>query len=116
MDILPAPPSCPACEAVAPSEAAFCSRCGFPLTDKAPARAARAKWYHNFWVVLILMLFVLGPFALPLIWGSPTSSRSAKVALTLLTLAYTAWALILIAQAFSTGLRHLNDLGAGVSF
>lgn len=115
MDPIPAPRACSACEAAALPDAAFCSRCGFPLTGRAPARAAHAQWYHNIWVVLLLIFFVLGPFGIPLIWGSPKFSRAVKVALTLLTLAYTGWVALLIGQAATIGLRHLNDLGAGFS-
>lgn len=116
METTPAPRTCSACAAIAPAEAAFCSRCGFPLTAGAtPTRAAQAKWYHNPWVVLCLVFFVLGPFGLPLVWSSPKFSNRVKFLLTLVTLAYTAWVLVLAVQAVETGFQHFNDLGASFS-
>ena len=48
------------------------------------------KWYHNFWLVLLLLLFVLGPFGLPsLAWKNPQLSRPVKIGLTLLMAGYT---------------------------
>lgn len=49
------------------------------------------QWYLKPWVVLVLIFFVLGPFALPLLYKSPKFSRSRKILLTVLTVAYTGY-------------------------
>ncbi len=76
------------CDAAAALDAQFCSRCGAAL--RRPDAAPPGRWYHNVWVVLVLLLFVLGPFALPLIWKNPRLSRTAKLALSGVALAYLA--------------------------
>lgn len=48
-----------------------------------------SKWYHNVWFVLFMLLFVIGPFGLPLVWNNPGFSRPVKVALTLAMVVYT---------------------------
>lgn len=47
------------------------------------------KWYHNVWVVLGILVFVLGPFGLPLVWKHPRFSRRTKWVLTIATALYT---------------------------
>ena len=51
--------------------------------------SAPLKWYHRPVWVLALLFLVLGPLALPYLWGSPRFSRLLKVALTVLVIAYT---------------------------
>jgi len=50
---------------------------------------AALKWYYRPVWVLALLFLVLGPFALPYLWGSPRFSRRLKVALTVLVILYT---------------------------
>lgn len=77
------------CDAPLELGARFCSRCGLPLTEKRPAAApAKGRWYHNIWVVLFLLLFVLGPFVLPLVWKNPRLSQTTKRVLTAVALGY----------------------------
>ena len=84
-----APQACPLCEVPAEPTAKFCSGCGAPLVQSSPT-VARSKWYHNVWFVLCMLLFVLGPFGLPLVWKNPRFSRPVKALLSLLMLGYTA--------------------------
>ena len=61
----------------------------------------KIPWYYRPWVVVLLLFFVLGPFGLPLVYKSPCFGRKAKILLTLLTAAYTAyviWATVKIVQ------------------
>jgi len=51
-------------------------------------RSQTSRWYHRpFWVVVLLFVAV-GPFGLPLLWKSPSFSRTAKIVLTVAMVAY----------------------------
>ena len=50
--------------------------------------AAKAKWYHSVWFVLVMLFFVLGPFGLPLVWKNPRFSGWVKIALTVAMVVY----------------------------
>ncbi|MFC1511340.1 hypothetical protein ACFL5U_03035 [Candidatus Margulisiibacteriota bacterium] len=54
------------------------------------------KWYLRPAVIIILLFFVLGPFALPLLYQSPKFSRSLKVLLTVLIILGSAYLIFLI--------------------
>ena len=90
MDPISSSPTCPLCGAARVMGAATCSQCGLEAKSPTvtPARPA-SQWYHNFWIVLAMILFVLGPFALPMVWKNPTLSRATQWVLTLIALAYT---------------------------
>lgn len=47
------------------------------------------KWYHRPVWVLALLFVVLGPLGLPYLWQSPSFSRSAKIAFSVLVGVYT---------------------------
>lgn len=56
-----------------------------------------SKWYHSVWFVLLMISpIALGPFGLALLWKSPKFSATAKLWLTILTLAWTAWLVIYV--------------------
>lgn len=101
----PAPVRCPMCEQPVPPGANFCGECGVDMRTGMPGQPpamahgpARLKWHHNIWVILFLMLFVLGPFALPLVWKHPKLSQTVKWLLTALGLVYAAAMLAMLAQ------------------
>jgi hypothetical protein len=52
-------------------------------------RPPRVHWYHRPGWLVVLILFVLGPLAIPLVWGSPVLSRRGKIVLTSVAVAYT---------------------------
>ena len=52
------------------------------MTDPLP-------WYYRPWIVILLLIFVLGPFGLPLVYKSPKFNKVAKVILTLAMAIYT---------------------------
>ena len=77
--------------------------------SKPGAEAPNSKWYHNIWVILFLLLFVLGPFGLPLVWKNPRLSRAKKNALTLLMVAYTIILIKTVAQTIQSVQTSLNS-------
>lgn len=48
-------------------------------------------WYYRPWIVILLLIFVLGPFGLPLVYKSPKFNKVAKVILTLAMVAYSVY-------------------------
>lgn len=50
-----------------------------------PADPQKAAWYYSPWFVLFMILFVLGPLALPLLYKSPRFSMRWKIIWTLIT-------------------------------
>ncbi|MBI4343438.1 MAG: hypothetical protein HY601_01310 [Candidatus Omnitrophica bacterium] len=63
------------------------------MAEPPGASTSRSRWYHSVWFVLAMLFFVMGPFALPLLWKSPRFALWAKVALTLALAGATWWAL-----------------------
>ena len=97
---------CRACGLVAAPGTVQCSRCGQSIL-------APRRWYHNVWVMLFLLGFVLGPFGLPLVWKHPTWSTTWKWTLTALTLLYTAWLVLVSIQLAQTLLASMGELPPG---
>ena len=75
-----------------------------------PLEPARPKWYHNIWFVLAMLLFVLGPFGLPLVWKNPRLSRPVKAALTAGMALYTLLLVDALLSAVRIVLEHVNQL------
>lgn len=81
----------------------YCSNCGVSLTG---------NWYHSWWGILILTVFVLGPFSLVLVYRSPKLSRTGKyimsgvIALVSLYIVYELYA------AYMTALEMVNRIRA----
>lgn len=67
--------NCPKCRTLIDSEDNFCRRCGRSL------RPGTGFWYTHSGV--ILLTFVLGPFALIPLWMSKLIGRTAKIFYTL---------------------------------
>ena len=53
------------------------------------SREKKIKWYYQPRTVLVLLFFVLGPFALPLLYESPQFSKFWKVLLTIVVIIFT---------------------------
>jgi len=51
----------------------------------------KAKWFFTPVGAVLLLFFVLGPFALPLLYKSPNFSKKMKIFLTVALMAYTAY-------------------------
>jgi hypothetical protein len=84
-------------------------------SSEAPADARRARWYHDVRWLLVLIFFVLGPLAIPLVWRSPTLSRRSKITLTAVAIAYALATLGGILEIASRALDMLHDAGIDVS-
>ena len=54
----------------------------------------KVKWYLRPIGVVLLLFFVLGPFALPLLYKSPKISKTLKIVLTIAVMIYTAYLII----------------------
>lgn len=63
-------------------------------------REVKVKWYLNPVIVVLLLFFVLGPFALPLLYKSPKFSKTSK---TILTIVVTVYTLFLIFASLEIG-------------
>ncbi len=73
-------------------------------------RPDRSRWYHNVWLVLFMLFFVLGPFGLPLVWTHPRFSRRTKWALTIAMALYTILLIDVTIRAVQHALQLLNRL------
>jgi hypothetical protein len=54
----------------------------------------KVKWYLRPIGIVLLLFFVLGPFALPLLYKSPKFSKTFKIVLTVALMIYTAYLII----------------------
>jgi hypothetical protein len=77
-----------------------------------PPPPTPSKWYHNVWFVLGMLLFVLGPFGLPLVWNNPNFSRRAKVILTLVMVVFTLLLVDVTIRAVNAVVRNMQQLDA----
>lgn len=105
-----APPiiRCHKCGATVAANANYCSNCGAKQTTK-------EAWYYQPVWILVLALFVLGPFALPLVWKSQKMGRSIKIILAILILAYTSYCVYLTYVITMTQLQQFNEINAIVN-
>jgi Ca2+/H+ antiporter len=51
----------------------------------------RVRWYLKPMSLILLLFFVLGPFALPLLYRSPRFTKGWKIILTIATISFTAY-------------------------
>lgn len=77
------------------------------MTEKTDT--GRVKWYLKPLVVFILIL-AAGPFALPLVWMSPSFKRWHKAVITVLVLALTVWLIKSSVELFQILLKELKSL------
>ena len=68
------------------------------------------KWYLRPIAVIVLLFFVLGPLALPLLYKSPQFTRTWKVFLTFAVIAYTVYLIIVSVRIFSEAYKMLESL------
>jgi len=82
---------CRVCSAEIDVADSFCRHCGTPTTGRGDLAIAadtrsRATPIDSPWVVLGLLFFVLGPFALPVLYKSRAFNTPVKIALTIVVL------------------------------
>jgi hypothetical protein len=61
------------------------------LRYKMPKEDGKIKWYLRPISVVLLLFFVLGPFALPLLYKSPKFSKTSRIILTIVVIIYTSF-------------------------
>ena len=79
---VPAIVHCRKCGAAVAASAKFCSNCG------QKQHTGDAWYYQPVWII-VLALFVLGPFAIALVWKSKKMGFPVKIVLTIAILVYT---------------------------
>ena len=69
------------------------------------------KWYYQIWFIVI-MLFVMGPFAFPLLWKSPKLSSQMKWVLTILIILLTLATFWMSAELIKVILKQAKEIQA----
>lgn len=69
------------------------------------------KWFHKP-IFIILMIFLIGPFALPLVWISPLLRKTIKLLLTILIVIMTIWMLKISLDTYNILLQEMTELKA----
>ena len=78
--------------------------------------AARVRWYHSVWFVLLMLFFVLGPFGLPLLWKSPRFSRGAKIGWVVAAGLFWTWFVMLMVRAVYSAMGHFDAIEKSLLF
>ena len=82
----------------------FCPYCGYQLQ-------AGHRWYHDPVWIAVLALFVIGPFALPLVWRSARLNGTLKTIYTAVILVYTVVTVYYLFQVVAATLSVFGELG-----
>ena len=98
------PALCTRCNILLSASAKYCHECGQAVLSPTGS-LSQGKWYHHWLFVIFMLFFIAGPFGLPLVWKNPRFSRSVKWALTLATLVYTGF-LIMLTMKLAQTLMH----------
>lgn len=94
---------CRKCGAAIAGNVNYCSNCG------AKQNAGDAWYYRPVWI-LLLALFVLGPFALPLVWKSKRMGPGFKVLMAAMILIYTAYCVYFTYKVVVFQVREMGEL------
>jgi hypothetical protein len=74
-------------------------------------RVPQPRWYLRPFVIVLLLFFVLGPFGLPLLFKSPSLSKTWKIILTAAVIVYTVY-LVFVSIKIGTGVyEEMKYLG-----
>jgi uncharacterized OB-fold protein len=103
---------CPACGSTAPSSANFCPNCGKRLRTTPPGTSVLKQ------IVVYLVSFFIAPFGLWYAWKYLKQEESKSkiigivaVALTLVSVSISIWAMAGLFSSISQALKSLNGLG-----
>lgn len=69
---------------------------------------ASPAWYYRPWAVVGLLFLVLGPLGLPLLWKSPSFSRTWKIVLTVAMVVYSVLLVESMVVAYRMALEQLT--------
>ena len=75
---------------------------------------AKVKWYLKAPIVVIAILG-FGPFAVPLIWMSPTLKKWQKTALTVATALFTLWMIRASMDLYRILIKEMQGLQAALN-
>jgi polyferredoxin len=70
----------------------------------------KIKWYLRPISVVLLLFFVLGPFALPLLYKSPKFSKPLKIILTIVVMIYTSYLIFASLEIGRELYRRMGEL------
>jgi hypothetical protein len=98
------PLSCRRCNQLIDRTDHFCRQCG-------SATGKQSKLYYKPLVVLVMLFFLVGPLALPLLFKSPDFSPLQKGLIAVVNLLYTAWIISYLVKAITQYAAIMNELG-----
>jgi hypothetical protein len=94
---------CAFCHKDIGAENSYCPHCG-------KRQGSGDAWYYSVVSVAFLAFFVIGPFALPLVWKSSRMGATTKYVLTALILVYAAITAYALYAVTTSSLKHFEQI------
>ncbi len=70
----------------------------------------KVKWYLNPISIVLLLFFIMGPIALPLLYKSPKFSKTMKIILTVVVIFYTSYLIFASLEIGRELYRRMQEL------